>query len=119
MLEGCNEIERCLGTLPDHEFRFAIRKACSSLFEMLFGLDISTQGYIPKSESGSRTKRDAWIALLRNALITLWEDSANPQILERDSLMEEVYGIDECLDHIGYESADYWNLIAPFMPNTK
>ncbi len=115
MIKDEDTVFDILEALPLIELRQQMKIGCRGIYVKLFGQDISEAQYDFSRPPASAAKELKWRRILRNSLVTTWEDSQNLRIGDKDDLFEEVLGIAEALEHCGYEDVESLALLSEFL----
>jgi hypothetical protein len=115
MIEGEDTLFDQLGALPIADLRRQLEVGCRRLFLRVCNQDIAEQRFDHTRSAPSASDDQKWRHVLRNSLVTVWNDSQNDQIVDSDVLLEEVLGIAEAIEHSGYNTDQAISLISEFL----
>ena len=104
-----------LKTLLLNDLRSQIEIGCRRIYCKLYNQDISVAEYDFETFSKTGTEVEKWQHILKNRLVTVWQDSQNLQIIDVDGLSEEVYGVAECIEHCRFDVDKAQSLLNNFL----
>jgi hypothetical protein len=104
-----------LETLLLTDLRSQIEIGCRRIYFELYSQDISVAEYDFETFPKTGTEVEKWLHVLKNRLVTVWQDSQNLQIVDVNGLSEEVYGVAECIEHCRFAVDKAQSLLNNFL----
>lgn len=119
MIEGEGVIFNQLDRLPIAELKRHMEVGCRRIFLRIHNQNISEQSFDYTRSAPNESAENKWRHILRNSLVTVWKDSQDGRIVDRDVLFEQVLGIAEAIEHSGYDADEALALISEFSPESE